>query len=251
MLVSESRLCFVEETAQQHLSETMQTYVTAQQKRGDRQWVAEVLQGSREADTVLLRTREFVLLPDTSASTTKLLPTRLPPKTDLSTALSTALSTGNTKRLPAHEWLCIVTDKDIHNLRDLRAEHVPMLQRMHTACLTAISLQCDNMHSSELVAFVNYPPSVHTLHVHFCAPFRMCMPYDAFRMHSMQSIIANLRMDSEYYAKCSLHFPVMIDSEIHRILRPPQHRPQHPLRRAFAVWHVSSRAVPALLACEL
>ena len=214
------RPVFVVETPQQHWSDRMQAYVSAEQQRDDRQWVGDVLRGAREADTVVIRTDEFVLLPDAGTDATHQAASRR-----------------------KHEWLCLVTDAGLRSLRDLRACHLPMLRRMQLACTLAVQCEC-GVPGGEIMAFVNYPPSVHTLHVHFCVPFRDCVAYDAFRMHSLVSIIANLTMDDLHYAKCHLHFPVLAHgTRLAVMLEAQAWRPavEHPLRRAMTVWQVAWR----------
>lgn len=53
------------ETPAVYASPDMQAYIHQELNRPCKRWVVDVLNGSREADEVRLRTRDFVLLPDT------------------------------------------------------------------------------------------------------------------------------------------------------------------------------------------
>jgi hypothetical protein len=56
----------------------------------------------------------------------------------------------------------------------------------------------------QIMAYVHYPPSVYQLHVHFSYPYGQYCHRDTYRVHSVQSIINNLLIDGDYYAKCTL-----------------------------------------------
>jgi hypothetical protein len=56
----------------------------------------------------------------------------------------------------------------------------------------------------QIMAYVHYPPSVYQLHVHFSYPYGQYCHRDTYRVHSVQTIINNLLIDGDYYAKCTL-----------------------------------------------
>jgi hypothetical protein len=113
-------------------------------------------------------------------------------------------------------WLAIIADPKIRSIRDLRAEHIGMLESMYEQCVRAIQLEY-NVDASDIMAFANYPPSVYRLHFHFCAPFYQPTAYDAFRMHSVSSILNNLRMYPMYYKMSTFHIPVHGSSELQKV----------------------------------
>ena len=69
-----------------------------------------------------------------------------------------------------------------------------------------------------VMIFLNYPPSVYQLHFHVCAPFQRVLSYDAFRMHSLTSILSNLQMDTAYYQKVTFRMPVLLTSDFYGLL---------------------------------
>jgi hypothetical protein len=114
-------------------------------------------------------------------------------------------------------WLAIVADPSLRSIRDLRGEHVPMLEDMYDQCVAAIQKEY-KVDRSDIMVFANYPPSVYKLHFHFCAPFFTSSAYDAFRMHSLSSIINNLKICSDYYKLSSFQVPLHVGSELFRII---------------------------------
>jgi hypothetical protein len=78
---------------------------------------------------------------------------------------------------------------------------------MHAICTQLIQNET-GIRSDQIMAYVHYPPSVYQLHVHFSFPYGQYCHRDTYRVHSLQSIINNLQIDPEYYAKATLQIPV-------------------------------------------
>ena len=115
-------------------------------------------------------------------------------------------------------WLAIVADPSLRSVRDLRGEHVGMLERLYEQCVAAIQREYKGVGEEDIMVFANYPPSVYKLHFHFCAPFFQPTAYDAFRMHSLSAIINNLRIHPLYYQLSTLQIPVHSGSELYRAI---------------------------------
>ena len=113
-------------------------------------------------------------------------------------------------------WLVIVTDPLLRSIRDLRGEHVKMLEEMYEQCVSAIQREY-KIGRSDIMVFANYPPSVYRLHFHFCAPFFTSSPYDAFRMHPFSTVVNNLRVCPDYYKLSVFQVPLHVGSELFRI----------------------------------
>jgi m7GpppX diphosphatase len=79
-----------------------------------------------------------------------------------------------------------------------------MLKRMLQDSMAAIE-QHTGIPRDQVMAYVHYPPSVYQLHVHFSYPYGQFCHRDAYRVHSLETIINNLEIDSDYYAKATLH----------------------------------------------
>lgn len=226
---------FFEETPEVHSSDVVQAFIEQEIVKPNKVWVHDVLGCRRESECVKLRTPEFVLLPDLVASRRHYRPVqRQPwdPPCKLAPRLHKqrgALECGEGKVracCPAHcpvsvqtralNWLAIATDPGIKSIRDLRGEHVEMLERLYDQCVRAIQKEY-KLERHDIMVFANYPPSVYKLHFHFCAPFFTSTAYDAFRMHPLSNIINNLRLCPEYYKLSSFHVPLHVGSEFFRI----------------------------------
>jgi m7GpppX diphosphatase len=186
-------------------------FVETEIQRPSKQWITKIIQGNQEVDEVILRTDEFVLLPDTERVNRNCYP-----------------STCNRPPSPPHQqapyqcrrvlnWLSIVHDESVHSMRDLRGAHIPMLKRMLQSCTETIQ-EKTGIHRDQVMAYVHYPPSVYQLHVHFCFPYGQYCHRDAFRVHSLANIINNLEIDPDYYTKVTLHLPLYRHSLHHAAL---------------------------------
>lgn len=239
---SESAIRFVSETPEMHLSAPVQDFIRQEMGRPSKNWVQDVILNRRESDSVKLRRETFVLLPDINAN-----------RRQMRGAFKLQHAAGwhrvglprwagcgesqhcfrelicSDKLLRSNEpppgtrgfnWLALLTDSSIRSIRDLRGEHVGMLEDLYKQCTNVIK-QETGAQDHDIMAYVNYPPSVYRLHVHFGAPFVVSSAFDAFRMHSLSSIINNLKLNPEYYAKSTFRVPVHATSELYRALSPP------------------------------
>ena len=215
------RVRFALESPEMHASDPVQQYVQQEVDRPTKAWAQEVINNTRESEFVKLRTPDFVLLPDQNNSRRNSAPRHrcchdaLPPPRYPSRAIHRPLTPHHAAR--RFNWLSIVTDPAIRSIRDLRAEHLPMLEGMYTQCVQAIQAEY-RVGIEDIMVFANYPPSVYKLHFHFCAPFFQPAAYDAFRMHSLSSIINNLRLRGGYYAESTFQIPVHSNSELYRAI---------------------------------
>ena len=114
---------------------------------------------------------------------------------------------------PELHWLAVVTDPALRTLRDLRGAHIQMLTKLQEECCRTIQAET-GIPLDQIIAYVHYPPSVYQLHVHFKHPISSHTSYDAFRMHSLASIINNLRIDQDYYAVSNIQLPVYQHTEL-------------------------------------
>jgi hypothetical protein len=117
-------------------------------------------------------------------------------------------------------WLAVATDTSLRTLRDLRGQHIPMLISLYTHA-------CQKIHDDmgipldQIMAYVHYPPSVYQLHIHFKHPIAPHVTHDSFRIHPLASVINNLKIDSDYYAKSILQLPVYSHTELYTALGLP------------------------------
>jgi m7GpppX diphosphatase len=186
----------LEETPAMHARPSVHDFIQQEVRNPAKQWVDGVLDGTREREEVILRKDEFVLLPDTE-------------RIHRYWRVGTRPRSGRSPPAPVRtlNWLSILQDRSIRTLRDLRGEHVPMLRAMLQDCLQAIEAET-GIGREGVMVYIHYPPSVYQLHVHFTYPYGQFCHKEAFRIHPLQQVIANLEIDPEYYAKVTLCIPV-------------------------------------------
>jgi len=167
--------CVVNCTPSIAFSKEMQDYIDLQVNSNKNKWIYDILDGKKEKDSILLETDEFVFLPDTHAVNDNYI----------------------------YNWLAIVKDRRLRTLRDLDAEHIPMLKRIKMACVDYIQ-GVTQYNSHNIMAYVHYLPSVYQLHIHFCAPYGCYTTMDALKIYPLDSIISNLQIDGSYFRKVGI-----------------------------------------------
>jgi hypothetical protein len=78
---------------------------------------------------------------------------------------------------------------------------------MHSICTQLIQNET-GIRADQIMAYIQYPPSVYQLHIHFLFPYWQYCHRDTYRVHSLQTIVNNLQIDPEYYAKATLQILV-------------------------------------------
>ncbi|XP_068028359.1 m7GpppX diphosphatase isoform X1 [Anomalospiza imberbis] len=154
------------------------------------QWVYNILEKKAEADRIVHENPDpsngFVLVPDLK---------------------------WNQNQLDDLYLIALVHRRQIKSLRDLTAEHLPLLRNVLQEGKEAIEKRF-GVPGSQLRIYLHYQPSYHHLHVHFTA-----LGYDApgssvERAHLLADVIDNLAMDSMYYQKRALTFPLRADEPL-------------------------------------
>jgi hypothetical protein len=225
---SERRL--ITESPGMHNSPKMQAFIAKEASRPCKQWIHEVLSAKREVDRVKLRTSTFVLLPDVDCTQKRakrqeaINPIYL---NQIDSTISNPLyfwqgwERGKIRRQqsspPQFHWLAVVMNTTLKTLRDLRGEHIPMLQTLHSQACQKISEEC-GIEPGQIMAYVHYPPSVYQLHVHFKHISGNHMFHDPLRVHPLPAIINNLRIDPDFYLKSHLQLPVYVHTELYAAL---------------------------------
>lgn len=228
------KTCLVDEKPATFFSSSVQDWIEAEKNKPGKRWIFDVITCGREEGLELLRTPEFVLLPDGSmmsyvgrdalngTGAAQKHPARWTPHSsgsDKDTDQKTRRGAGlglSADGFVLH-LLAIVADCNLRCLRDLTGDHVEMLKRLEAGCLREVETSF-GIGPQNVMIFLNYPPSVYQLHFHVCAPFQRVLSYDAFRMHSLTSIMSNLQMDSAYYQKVTFRMPVLLTSDMYCLL---------------------------------
>lgn len=192
------------ETPSMHAKKRVAEFIQQEITRPSKQWICNILNGSQESDEIIMRTEDFVLLPDTER-VNRYWRIQSSKAAHAHTSASHSQAHGRHHVSPRRmlNWLCILYDRGIHTMRDLRGKHVPMLKGMLASCMKKIE-QNTGIPPDQVMAYVHYPPSVYQLHIHFAYPYGQHCHRDTYRVHSLAGIINNLEIDPEYYAKATL-----------------------------------------------
>jgi len=103
--------------------------------------------------------------------------------------------------------LAIVKKRNIKSLRDLTAEHLPLLKNILNKGSAAI-YKLYGIHLSQLRIYVHYQPSFYHLHVHFTYLMHSPPGIHVEKAHLLTTIINNIEMQSNYYQKALLNYVV-------------------------------------------
>ncbi|KAG7278916.1 hypothetical protein CRUP_024925 [Coryphaenoides rupestris] len=175
----------VEETAEDYLSITLPHI---QEQSFSLQWVFNILEKKAEADRIVYEDPDphvgFVLLPDFK---------------------------WDQKQIHDLYLIAIIHQRDLKSLRDLTADHVPLLQNICNKGKEAI-LQQYGLPASKLRVYFHYQPSYYHLHIHFTALGSEVPGSGVERAHLLSDVIQNLRADGQHYRKRTLCFPLRADA---------------------------------------
>ncbi len=103
-------------------------------------------------------------------------------------------------RLESMYCLAVCRREDVRSLRDLTAHHLPMLRNLKVKCLQCIREKF-GIPTSEVRAYVHYPPSFYHFHVHFVRTGVRMPGSEAGRAHLLDDIIENLEVDPNHYER--------------------------------------------------
>ena len=199
------------ETPEMNAGLSMTHFIEQEVERPSKQWICSIIEGNQEQDEVIHRTGDYVLLPDTERANRYWRITH-----------NVRLHTPSPRRRVLN-WLAIAHDKQLRTLRDLRGCHVPMLQEMLDSCTQIIENET-GIRRDQVMAYVHYPPSVYQLHVHFSYPYTQYCHRNTFRVHNLLTVINNLQIDPDYYAKATLYMAVFRQSLHFSALMPDPDR---------------------------
>ncbi|XP_063055592.1 m7GpppX diphosphatase [Engraulis encrasicolus] len=177
----------VEETEEDYRSITL-PYIESQSFSV--QWVYNILEKKAEADRIVFEDSDpktgFVLLPDFK---------------------------WDTKQVEDLYLIAIVHRRDIKSLRDLRAEHIPLLENIRKKGQEAILKQFE-VPSCKLRVYLHYQPSYYHLHVHFTSLSHDAPGCSVERAHLLSDVILNLQGNPRYYQQRPLAFPLRADDNL-------------------------------------
>jgi m7GpppX diphosphatase len=189
----------MEETPPMYSSSGVQQYISHETDQPTKKWIHRIIDGEQEVEHVRLRDSDFILLPDTERVNRYW--------TLFSNTARSAARPFQPWAVKTLNWLTVCTEGGLTSLRELRGRHIPMLERLSKQCLQVIRDET-GIPVNEIMVYVHYPPSVWQLHVHFAHPYSQAHHKDVYRIHSLSTIINNLKIDPDYYQKATLQISV-------------------------------------------
>ena len=170
----------VVETAADYADSKMQEFI--QSEIAKKTWIYGIIEGFKEADKVIYRNSDFIVLPDIEG-------------VDDPGILN---------------WMIILTDKKLLTLRELKGEHIPMLKSIRDVVSSLLPREF-----SSPMLYWHYPPSTYQNHVHVAAPCDMLRTTSSMqRVHFLDDVISNLSIDSDFYQKATLTYILPSSHEI-------------------------------------
>ncbi|NXG80508.1 DCPS diphosphatase, partial [Baryphthengus martii] len=154
------------------------------------QWVYNILEKKAEADRIVHENPDpchgFVLVPDFK---------------------------WNQSQLDDLYLIALVHRRDIKSLRDLTAEHLPLLRNILREGQEAVAKRF-GIPGSRLRIYFHYQPSYYHLHVHFTALGFEAPGSSVERAHLLADVIDNLAADSAFYQSRALTFALRSDEPL-------------------------------------
>lgn len=99
----------------------------------------------------------------------------------------------------------LVSRRDIRSIRDLRTEHLPLLEAINTRGRRAVATAYE-VDERELRLFIHYQPQFYHLHVHFTHVKNPTASALSDRAHQLENVISNIQLLGDYYARATLSF---------------------------------------------
>lgn len=161
--------------------------------KSDNQWVFNILDGKAEKDRIIFNDTDkktgFVLLPSFK-------------------------SAGKGDDL---DFVAICHRRDIYSIRDLNNQHLALLRNIITKATKAIHTN-HKKSINRIRSYIHYHPTFYHFHVHL----KMVDPSDyqsTDRDHLLSTVINNISIDSDYYKKATITYPLSVNSELYEELK--------------------------------
>jgi len=164
-------------------------YIT--QSKFSTQWVENILDGKAEQDRIVYNDSDFLLAPDLK---------------------------WDGKRLENLYVTAIVRQPGIKSIRDLKAEHLPLLKNIFKKASDAIFSKY-KVPVSQLRVFAHYQPSYYHFHVHFVHIMYEALGTSTGKAHLLNDIIDNIEMVPDYYQKKTLYYTLKINDPLYKLFQ--------------------------------
>ena len=116
-------------------------------------------------------------------------------------------------------YLVIFKDKNLKTIRELRREHVSLLQDIHEH----VTAYMQEQGYENFMMYFHYLPSVFQLHLHVNAQNTLFTHKPSDRIQPLQTVVRNLQHNSEHYAQALIltkHCKIRHRAEILEKRRP-------------------------------
>mmetsp|Transcript_11257 Transcript_11257/g.31822 ORF Transcript_11257/g.31822 Transcript_11257/m.31822 type:complete len:646 (+) Transcript_11257:59-1996(+) len=205
------RTVLVEETAELY-DAVVKPHIQAIVAGGSLSWVKNIVDGTKEAERLILDTDDYIVNIDTKWR-----------------------SHPDPNTTPREEWLHHSSTADLYCLgifkadgvacmRDLKVEHVPTLKSMVDEGIAAIE-RTYGVPRDQIRCYCHYLPQFMHFHVHYTR-LENEIGCQVERGHLVSDIIQNLEMDPDYYSKRTITYKLRVTDELYRKIDDYQQQQQ-------------------------
>ncbi len=113
--------------------------------------------------------------------------------------------------------LGIPYQEDIKSLRDLKPEHLPLLESFYYKGKSALATKY-RIPESHIRCFIHYPPSFYYFHVHYLHVDLESNSSSVNRAMDLFTIIQNIKMKEDYYQTVDLEVVLQTGSKLYNLL---------------------------------
>ena len=156
-------------------------------------WIYQIIEEHAEQDRVICRERS--------------------PTTGFAVVMDTKWDEQNLDDLYV---VALTENRDLHTLRDLRQEHIPLLLHIREVTQKTL-LEKYGVPSEDIYAFIHYIPSHMQFHIHFVHIKRQSIN-SFLRCHLLETVIQNLQIDPLYYTKVTLTYKLQTNHTLYTIM---------------------------------
>lgn len=142
----------------------------------DLAWIDNIVNGTKEADTILYSDNNIVLLPDLKWSSNK---------------------------IEDMYYLVIFKNKELKSIRDLNNSHLSLLNDVREICIKKIN-ELHNISSDQLRFYFHYHPSFWQLHLHVTLISSSGYGSGVDIAHLLTTVINNIELVNDYYQRSNI-----------------------------------------------
>jgi len=164
------------------VQEDYETYLKTLAKRGSKKdiWIYNIIDGISEQESILYRDDKCIVFINYF---------------------------WDGKDIDKLQLLCMPTDRNLRSIRTLDACHISLLEHMKLVTLQVIRDKY-GLEEGNIKMYFHYEPSTYHLHIHFVNISSNQLHSSVEYSHELNSVIFNLKMNSDYYKIIKLNIRV-------------------------------------------